>query len=69
MEIFLALHLMVYIRQVLLGYDFNNGNNLLSTTDFRAKGWLGNIFKDIYSCPIEIIKGFIDMKQFQYLTN
>ena len=25
-------------------------------------------FKDIYSCPLEIIKGLTDKGQFQYLT-
>ena len=26
------------------------------------------MFKDLYSCPIEVIKGLTDKGQFQYLT-
>ena len=29
---------------------------------------MAHLLKDLYSCPIEIIKGLTDKGQFQYLT-
>ena len=61
-------------------YDFILDINLYTTNFFKHKlpgqllffFYLSHLhkcpFKDIYSCPIEIIKGLTDKGQFQYLT-
>ena len=42
--------------------------NFLNETKFMFVAISIIFFKDIYSCPKEIIKGLTDKEQFQYLT-
>ena len=41
---------------------------MLQTIFYTSSGLYIYYVKDIYSCPIEIIKGLTDKEQFQYLT-